>query len=444
MLLTLGTHKIYKITSLTIDSYKQLFALITMLLTVLSVQQSNAAFAMAAPTTNSLLLSSSSPPLSPSPQAIVLAAAAAASVPVQQHNLLQHHSARLPSRMMPNNPRTRRHLQHPEAPQFNLLLDETNNNHNNNNNNNYNDNNHHRRRHHPRHYQHQSQTDIDTEERLLYKRQTSWDDLYARTMNSQDIAWSNPCGGHYVNTNDNSNNNKKLIKKRTPIKKILRALRNATNMEYLSLNAKQLTAIDIRNMSMWDQHNESYKFLPQIPTKSKITLRSWYKQLQYYVASFDYLHRVQLNWDYNKRNKPSNVLQELLALRNNARAILCDIEHSINNTTTNSKEKRPFDSLVIKREEMESYLTFATDIKTVSPLTWNKNKDPTNGNKLIDINQLDLKFAKSRYLTYVRKFIKLLRTIMKESKKPQRNKSQERQRQQKQRRNKKKPSSKTV
>lgn len=41
------THKSHKITTLTTDSYKQLFVLITMLLTVLSVQPST--FTMAAP-----------------------------------------------------------------------------------------------------------------------------------------------------------------------------------------------------------------------------------------------------------------------------------------------------------------------------------------------------------------------------------------------------------
>lgn len=203
-MLTLGTHKIYKITSLTIDSYKQLFAVITMLLTVLSVQQSNAAFAMAVPVRASVSSSSAPPASAPSQAAQDLSVLA--SVPVQQHNLLQHHTKHLHS-LAPLTRMQHGHLQHPEA-QLNLLLDNTNNNNNNINNNHHNNANHH-------HYEHQSETDIATEERLLHKRHTSWHDLYDQTMNSNDIVWYNPCGGHYVNINDS-----KTAKKKSPMKKV--------------------------------------------------------------------------------------------------------------------------------------------------------------------------------------------------------------------------------
>ncbi|XP_058977446.1 probable serine/threonine-protein kinase roco11 [Musca domestica] len=399
-MLTLGTHKIYKITSLTIDSYKQLFAVITMLLTVLSVQQSNAAFAMAVPVRASVSTSSSSssspsaPPAS-APSQAVQDLSVLASVPVQQHNLLQHHTKHLHS----SAPLTRMqhgHLQHPEA-QLNLLLDNTNNNNNNNiNNNHHNNANHH-------HYEHQSETDIATEERLLHKRHTSWHDLYDQTMNSNDIVWYNPCGGHYVNINDS-----KTAKKKSPMKKTLRKLQNATVIEYNSLNVRQLAAIDIRNMSMWNKYDEKYKFLPQIEIPSNISLRRCHRQMQTYVAAFDYLHRAQLDWDYNKGMQQSQTSRELLSLRNNARSILCNIEHAVNNTTSKSKADRTINSLLISRRRMEKLLQFDTDIKKVSPLRWNKNAD-INDNNLKHISPIDLKFVKSRYLTYLRKFIKLLR-----------------------------------
>ena len=88
-----------------------------------------------------------------------------------------------------------------------------------------------------------------------------------------------------------------------------------------------------------------------------------------------------------------------------ARTILCNIEHAINNTTT----RRGFstiDALFISRTKMEGILNFTTDIKYVSPLRWNQIKDETTL-KLVD--PIDLKFAKSYYFGYVRKLLKILR-----------------------------------
>ncbi|XP_061395306.1 uncharacterized protein LOC133330919, partial [Musca vetustissima] len=187
---------------------------------------------------------------------------------------------------------------------------------------------------------------METEERLLHKRHTtSWHDLYTRTMNSNDIVWYNPCGGHYINSNNVDN---KKTSKKPPLKKILRTLQKATVKEHNSLNARQLEAIDIRNMSMWNVgYDNKYKFLPQIEEKSNFSLRRCYHQMQKYVAGFDYLHRAQLTWDYNKGMQQSQTSRELLSLRNNARTILCNIEHAINNTTTKSKVSRTIDSLLI-------------------------------------------------------------------------------------------------
>lgn len=138
----------------------------------------------------------------------------------------------------------------------------------------------------------------------------------------------------------------------------------------------------------------------------QISLRSWYREMEYYVAAFDYLHRAQLHWDHNKANDRSQVSRELYVLRNNAREILCNIEYAINSSTLVSKAKRTFDSLLISRKKMESQLQFVTDISHISPLNWDTMK---NNHELYHINEVDLKVTKSRYIKYVRQFLKFLR-----------------------------------
>ncbi|XP_075157203.1 uncharacterized protein LOC142230447 [Haematobia irritans] len=385
-MLSLGTHKIYKITSLTTDSYKPLFVLITMLLTVLSVQQSSAAV-------------------------IPLAAATAKAASLQQlataitqrHNLQQHHPPpdhplNVPYHHRHNyrhhHRRLQQHLnqQHPPQPHpeihLNLLLD-TNGDHDD--------------------YGHllgQSETDIDNVERLLHKRHMDFATYYRKTMNSDNIEWYNPCGGHHVDVNK-----KPKAKSKPPIKKILRTLKNATVRVYNSLNVHELNAIVIRNMSMWDAHAQGYEFLP-ILNESVKSLRRWHREMQYYVAAFYYLHRAQLYWDYNKNMKESQTSHELYLLRNNAREILCNIENAINITNNYSKVNTIIDKLFIPRERMESHLSsFKEEIQLVSPLYWNPSQPFDESYVMNDIN---LRFAKSRYLKYIRKFIRFLRNITKQ------------------------------
>lgn len=180
-MLTLGTHKIYKITSLTADSYKQLFALITMLLTVLSVQQST--FAMAAPLQQQ---SSSSQPTQ-----LVLHH----ELPTQD-NYVQpqsshhyHHQTRYPHDHDQNH---RLRQPHPEH-QLHLLLAEND------------DNNQHHHR--------QLETGTTEAGERLHKRHISWQDYYFGTMNYTEDAWYNPCGGQY-------DDSQKKSKSKPPIKKV--------------------------------------------------------------------------------------------------------------------------------------------------------------------------------------------------------------------------------
>lgn len=50
--------------------------------------------------------------------------------------------------------------------------------------------------------------------RSLHKRQTTWHEIYAQTMQSQRLDWFNPCGGQYLN--------QRQVKKgrRPPLKKV--------------------------------------------------------------------------------------------------------------------------------------------------------------------------------------------------------------------------------
>lgn len=88
-----------------------------------------------------------------------------------------------------------------------------------------------------------------------------------------------------------------------------------------------------------------------------------------------------------------------------ARNILCNIEHAINNTTTR-KSASNIDSLFISRTRMEGIFNFTTNIKYVSPLKWHQIK---TDDKSWMVNEIDLRFAKSHYLGFVRKLMKILR-----------------------------------
>lgn len=93
-------------------------------------------------------------------------------------------------------------------------------------------------------------------------------------------------------------------------------------------------------------------------------------------------------------------------LMKDARTILCNIEHAINNTTTR-RSFSTIDALFISRTKMEGILNFTTDIEYVSPLRWNQAK---NDKSLKLVDPIDLKFAKSYYFSFVSKLLKILRT----------------------------------
>ncbi|KAI8126871.1 hypothetical protein CVS40_3205 [Lucilia cuprina] len=349
------THKSHKITTLTTDSYKQLFVLITMLLTVLSVQPST--FTMAAPMQQQLQLQYQ-------PQQYQLTQPQLQ--PLEQHNLPYDFLHQQPSQLYEILLAEKQHL---ETDNVRTRREEMENIAN--------------------------LVDVDK----IFKRQINFHDSYHITMQSQTINWYNPCGGIHKMAE------KPVKRKRPPpIKKELRKLQNAT-VKYYNFIKENLHAINIGNMKQWDSAAENYSFLPKLNTNSSISLRHWHRQMQIYVAAFEYLHRAQLHFDYLKDNQKSPFAKELNLLMINARTILCNIEHAINNTTTR-KRATNIDSLFINRTRMENILNFATNIKYVSPLRWH---DIRTDDKSWTVNVLDLRFAKSHYYVFLRKLMKTLR-----------------------------------
>lgn len=109
-------------------------------------------------------------------------------------------------------------------------------------------------------------------------------------------------------------------------------------------------------------------------------------------------------FDYVRDNKESVYAEELNKLMKNARNLLCNIEHAINNTTTR-KTGPIIDSLFINRTRMEKILNFTTNIKYVSPLRWHQIE--TNDRNW-SVDQLDLRFTKYHYYSFLRKLKKIL------------------------------------
>ncbi|KAL9880024.1 uncharacterized protein ACN2A1_011677 [Glossina fuscipes fuscipes] len=243
--------------------------------------------------------------------------------------------------------------------------------------------------------------------RSLHKRQTTWHEIYAQTMQSQRLDWFNPCGGQYLN--------QRQVKKgrRPPLKKALRKLRNVTGREFKTLNITT-PAIDMSDIRIWDLHQKNYGFLPKLKLNSSIALRRWHRYMQIYVASFAYLRRAQLHWDYHKTLQQSEVAKELNALKNSARNILCHLEIAINNTTTFNRIQSNLAILTFKRTTMEKKLKFQTPLKHISPALWKSNvaqqqQQHYRNERTYEVNPLDLKFTKSHYFNFLRKMIKILR-----------------------------------
>uniref|UniRef100_A0A1B0FJL4 Uncharacterized protein n=1 Tax=Glossina morsitans morsitans TaxID=37546 RepID=A0A1B0FJL4_GLOMM len=240
--------------------------------------------------------------------------------------------------------------------------------------------------------------------RSLHKRQTTWHEIYAQTMQSQRLDWFNPCGGQYLN--------QRQVKKgrRPPLKKALRKLRNVTGREFKTLNITT-PAIDMSDIRIWDLHQKNYGFLPKLKLNSSIALRRWHRYMQIYVASFAYLRRAQLHWDYHKTLQQSEVAKELNALKNSARNILCHLEIAINNTTTFNRIQNKLAILTFKRTTMEKKLKFQTPLKHISPALWKSNvaQQHYRNERTYEVNPLDLKFTKSHYFNFLRKMIKILR-----------------------------------
>ncbi|KAH8409094.1 hypothetical protein KR009_006820 [Drosophila setifemur] len=200
--------------------------------------------------------------------------------------------------------------------------------------------------------------------------------------------WENPCGGVYqpgegLDQEVDSSSQGRVIKRRH-----LLALRNNTMNEYQSI--RNSAKLEYRNFQHW-QHE--YKFLPNITRNSNaVKLKTWYRNMQTFVASFAFLGRAQYKYRKEHQQSMDAVTFELHELLVSARIMLCEIETTINASYPNSHGAK---LTRVSREAMEERLKFHT---------------PADGSQGAD--ERDLQVTKERYLQYLDSVFKTLRRAL--------------------------------
>ncbi|KAM7348618.1 unpaired 1 [Cochliomyia hominivorax] len=225
------------------------------------------------------------------------------------------------------------------------------------------------------------------------KRHSIWSDYNNYNENSTILEWSNPCGGEY---NPNAKKPKRPTKKEQ--KRIYNNLRQTALNDFNYLNGSHQQDIDISNIEIWWLHNGTYKFLPKLKMNSSIALKRWYRNMQTYVASFAYLHRIQYKYDRSKSQRESNISKELKELLKSSRNMLCELESAVNRTYPSRNIQIP----QISRLEMNKRLKLRT-----------KQRFRDNANVLAETDSIDLKFVKFHYLEYLKSMWQLLRKFNK-------------------------------
>ncbi|TMW47458.1 hypothetical protein DOY81_007461, partial [Sarcophaga bullata] len=221
------------------------------------------------------------------------------------------------------------------------------------------------------------------------KRHSIWDDYNYYNENSTILEWSNPCGGEY---HPNARQPKRPTKKEQ--KRIYNILRLTALNDFNYLNGSQKQDIDISNIGIWFLHNSRYKFLPKLKLNSSIALKRWYRNMQTYVATFAYLHRIQYKYDRSKTQRESATSSELKELLKSSRNMLCELETAVNKTYGLKNRQIP----QITRLEMNKRLKLRT-----------KQRFLDNANLLAETDSIDLKFVKYHYIEYLKSMWQLLR-----------------------------------
>ncbi|XP_053948516.1 uncharacterized protein LOC128857024 isoform X2 [Anastrepha ludens] len=150
---------------------------------------------------------------------------------------------------------------------------------------------------------------------------------------------------------------------------------------------------------VWVKHNKSYAFL-KVPRGKNVTLRTWHKQLQVYVAAADQLYERAYNYktlqqntwisSHEQTNRIDEALKRLRHLILTTRSILCDLE-----VTANLLAKRhlPSKAFTIDTAAMQAYIRLRSDKRSAG-----EGVDP------IDINMLYQRLRRS--LLHMRQTLK--------------------------------------
>lgn len=118
--------------------------------------------------------------------------------------------------------------------------------------------------------------------------------------------------------------------------------------------------------------------------------------MQTYVASFAYLHRIQIKYDRSKSQTESNTSKELKELLKSSTNMLCELETGYNKTYP--VKKREIHQTT--RSEMNKRLKLRT-----------KQRFKDNPNFLAETDSIDLKFVKFYYFEYLKHMSQLLQNV---------------------------------
>ncbi|XP_017482383.1 PREDICTED: uncharacterized protein LOC108371343, partial [Rhagoletis zephyria] len=167
--------------------------------------------------------------------------------------------------------------------------------------------------------------------------------------------WSNACGAYVLadeqvsyETVHGADRNRVLCELRGNLTKQVNTLRSYMGPKNFS--------------KVYSKHNKSYAFL-NVTRAKNITLRTWHKQLQVYVAAADQLYERAYNYKNlrentfvsspEQSNKADKDLQRLRHLIITTRSILCEFELAANLL---SKQQMSSDALAIDANKMQQQI----------------------------------------------------------------------------------------
>ncbi|CAO1396618.1 unnamed protein product [Diamesa serratosioi] len=190
------------------------------------------------------------------------------------------------------------------------------------------------------------------------------------------IIWQNSCMGNFTGQ----------PKEKHEFEEQVNNLKLSVGSIHGIFQTKHWKKIDIDDIQDWEKfHSKNYTFLPTRPTPYS---QKWHTDTQIFVASFMYIHKIQLgiDEDLNENNDLSNELRDIME---RARHLLCDIEFYVN-ATAEHKIDRP---KILTIQEMSDILRFP------------KRSTETQADQI----RVHSKFVKKRFESYITILFKRLK-----------------------------------